>query len=109
MILNVGGIRYMTYDSTLQCLPDTRLAKLTKKDPSYDPVHDEYFFDRNAAIFEHILDFYRVGNLHFPSCLCGPSIQSELKFWGLDENNISPCCWKSFSSYEDEKRTVLEL
>ena len=41
--------------------------------------------------------------------MCGPSIHKELEFWGLDENSISPCCWKAYSSYEDEKKTVLEL
>ena len=99
----------MTYSSTLQRLPGTRLSEISKSDASYDSEHGEYFFDRNAAIFEHILDYYRNGELHFPHCICGPNINKELDFWGLDENSISPCCWKAYSSYDDEKKTVLEL
>lgn len=99
----------MTYQSTLLNLPGTKLAKLDRTDQSYDRVNNEYFFDRSPKMFEHILNYYRHGELHFPHCYCGPSIDNELHFWGLDENCISACCWRAYSAYEDEKKTVMEL
>ena len=107
--LNVGGTTFVTHLSTLSTLPGTRLSSLDEQDESYDVNTGEYFFDRSPAMFESILNYYRTGELHFPHCFCGPSIKTELEFWGLDENCISPCCWKAYSAYEEEKLTVLEL
>ena len=107
--LNVGGTRFLTYHSTLSTLPGTRLSNLSHLDSNYDPQTGEYFFDRTPTLFEFILNYYRTGELHFPQCLCGPGIKAELEYWGLDENCISPCCWKAYSAYEDEKQTVMEL
>lgn len=86
--INVGGQRFVTYKSTLQNIPKTKLSRLNEQDPSFDPVNNEYFFDRNPRFFESILDFYRTGTLHFMHCLCGPAIKQELDFWHLDEVNF---------------------
>ena len=83
--INIGGQKFTTYRSTLQNIPNTRLARLSEQDMSYDRASNEFFFDRNPRCFESILDFYRTGNLHFMHCLCGPSIKQELDFWQLDE------------------------
>ena len=44
--LNVGGIRFETYKATLKKIPATRLSRLTEALANYDPVLNEYFFDR---------------------------------------------------------------
>ncbi|KAK0055121.1 potassium voltage-gated channel subfamily C member 1, partial [Biomphalaria pfeifferi] len=62
MTLNVGGVRYETYRSTLKTIPDTRLAWVTDtsvNSPDYDPATGEYFFDRHPGIFNMILNYYR--------------------------------------------------
>ena len=46
IILNVGGIRFETYKATLKKIPATRLSRLTEALANYDPVLNEYFFDR---------------------------------------------------------------
>ncbi len=109
MVLNIGGNRFTTLRSTLQNVPNTRLAKLNEMDPSYDPPLGEYFFDRNPKFFASILDFYRSGELHFSHCLCGPSIKRELDFWCIDEAFIAACCWRSYKTFEDEQKTLQTL
>ena len=46
VILNCGGIRHESYKTTLKKIPATRLSRLTEALANYDPVLNEYFFDR---------------------------------------------------------------
>lgn len=62
LVLNVGGVRHKTQWSTIEKIPGTRLsmlAKLRENDESYDPIEDEYYFDRNPDAFLCILEYYR--------------------------------------------------
>jgi len=88
VILNVGGIRFETYKNTLRKIPATRLSRLTEALANYDPVLNEYFFDRHPGVFAQILNYYRTGKLHYPTNVCGPLFEEELEFWGLDANQV---------------------
>lgn len=81
MKLNVGGVRFSTYRSTLEKKPCTLLYGLRNTDDNYDPVNKEWFFDRNPAIFSSVLDYLRDDHheLHFPHNFCGPSIKVSLR------------------------------
>ena len=46
VIINCGGVRHETYKTTLKKIPATRLSRLTEALANYDPVLNEYFFDR---------------------------------------------------------------
>ena len=46
VIINCGGIRHETYKTTLKKIPATRLSRLTEALANYDPVLNEFFFDR---------------------------------------------------------------
>lgn len=89
VILNVGGIRHETYKATLKKIPATRLSRLTEALANYDPVLNEYYFDRHPQVFAQILNYYRTGKLHYPTDVCGPLFEEELEFWGLDANQVS--------------------
>ena len=91
VIINVGGIRHETYKATLKKIPATRLSRLTEALANYDPVLNEYFFDRHPGVFAQILNYYRSGKLHYPTDVCGPLFEEELEFWGLDSNQVSAC------------------
>ena len=58
IILNVGGTRFETLKSTLRKLPATRLSKLTEQLSYYDPILNEYFFDRHPGVVSQILNYY---------------------------------------------------
>lgn len=112
IVINVGGVKFETYKSTLRNLPDTRLAWLTETksdNPDFDPVTGEYFFDRHPNMFLMILNYYRTGKLHVPSDICGPAFEDELAFWGIDEKQIESCCWGTYSQHRDAQMTLEEL
>jgi len=99
--LNVGGIRFETYKATLKKIPATRLSRLTEALANYDPLLNEYFFDRHPGVFSQVLNYYRTGKLHYPTHVCGPLFEEELEFWGLDSNQVEPCCWMTYTIHRD--------
>ncbi|CAL8068169.1 unnamed protein product [Calicophoron daubneyi] len=109
VILNVGGIRHETYKATLKKIPATRLSRLTEALANYDPVLNEYFFDRHPGVFAQILNYYRTGKLHYPIDVCGPLFEEELEFWGLDANQVEPCCWMTYTAHRDTQATLQTL
>uniref|UniRef100_A0A9J2P4F7 BTB domain-containing protein n=1 Tax=Ascaris lumbricoides TaxID=6252 RepID=A0A9J2P4F7_ASCLU len=106
VILNVGGIRHETYTHVLKKIPATRLSRLTPNLANYDPVLNEYFFDRHPGVFSMILNYYRTGKLHYPTNVCGPLFEDELEFWGLDANQVEPCCWMTYTQHRDTQDTL---
>ena len=102
-ILNCGGVRHETYKATLKKIPATRLSRLTENLGNYDPVLNEYFFDRHPGVFAQILNYYRTGKLHYPTDVCGPLFEEELEYWGLDSNQVEPCCWMTYTQVRKKK------
>lgn len=47
-------------------------------------------------MFSH-LSHCRTGKLHYPTDVCGPLFEEELAFWGLDSNQVEPCCWMTYT------------
>lgn len=109
IILNVGGIRYETYKATLKKIPATRLSRLTEALANFDPILNEFFFDRHPGVFAQILNYYRTGKLHYPTNVCGPLFEEELDFWGLDSNQVEPCCWMTYTKHRDTQTTLAIL
>ncbi|XP_070150784.1 potassium voltage-gated channel protein Shaw [Polyergus mexicanus] len=107
--LNVGGIRHETYKATLKKIPATRLSRLTEALANYDPILNEYFYDRHPDVFAQVLNYYRTGKLHYPTDVCGPLFEEELEFWGLDTNQVEPCCWSTYSIHRDTQTTLAIL
>lgn len=107
--INVGGDVFVTFATTLQNIPGTKLSNLTPDCPHYDVDNNEYFFDRNPVLFPFILDAYRTGHLHFPHNVCAPVFKQELDYWGLQEARIATCCWKTYLEYEHDKQALNKL
>uniref|UniRef100_A0A182PPR6 BTB domain-containing protein n=1 Tax=Anopheles epiroticus TaxID=199890 RepID=A0A182PPR6_9DIPT len=103
------SIKYETYKATLKKIPATRLSRLTEALANYDPVLNEYFFDRHPGVFAQVLNYYRTGKLHYPTDVCGPLFEEELEFWGLDSNQVEPCCWSTYSVHRDTQSTLAIL
>ena len=41
--------------------------------------------------------YNRTGKLHYPTDVCGPLFEEELEYWGLDSNQVEPCCWMTYT------------
>ncbi|XP_065673477.1 potassium voltage-gated channel protein Shaw isoform X2 [Hydra vulgaris] len=110
IVINVGGCRHETFRSTLRIFPDTRLGWIAIKGKScidaYDPIRDEYFFDRHPHAFSQIINYYRTGKLHAPSDICGPMFEAELSYWGLNEKIMEPCCWSKYTEHRDAEENL---
>ena len=98
IVINVGGVRFETYKSTLKLISESRLANLSPTNSDFDTVRNEYFFDRDPCSFQAILNYFRTGTLHAPNTVCGNRFYEELIFWGIDERCIQPCCWTDYSA-----------
>ena len=70
---------------------------------SEDGSSVEYFFDRHPGVFVHVLNYYRTGKLHCPSDVCGPLFEEELNFWGIDELQMEPCCWSTYTRHREAR------
>jgi hypothetical protein len=109
VILNVSGIRFETYMSTLNLIPESRLANLSATNSDYDQNKNEYFFDRHPGAFIAILNYYRTGKLHSPRDLCGNQFYEELDYWGITQYAIEPCCWTTYSQQRDVDEKLKQI
>ncbi|XP_063797551.1 potassium voltage-gated channel subfamily C member 1-like [Pseudophryne corroboree] len=102
VVINVGGVRFETYASTLQSLPGTKLANLSETVLSSaddcNPQRYELFFDRNPKVFAYILDYYRTKHLHCSDNMCKSVLMEELRFWEVSRAHLSHCCWLKINS-----------
>lgn len=51
-----------------------------------------------------ILFFSRTGKLHYPTDVCGPLFEEELEYWGLDSNQVEPCCWMTYTQVRENSK-----
>ena len=61
VIINIAGLRFETQLKTLDQFPDTLLGDALKRMNYFDPMRNEYFFDRNRPSFDGILYYYQSG------------------------------------------------
>ncbi|XP_053706180.1 potassium voltage-gated channel subfamily A member 10 [Synchiropus splendidus] len=61
VIINIAGLRFETQLKTLDQFPETLLGDPTKRMEYFDPMRNEYFFDRNRPSFDGILYYYQSG------------------------------------------------
>ncbi|XP_044275179.1 potassium channel regulatory protein [Varanus komodoensis] len=85
IILNVGGMKFTTWPSTLQQFPDSRLARMLHgNDPEFKLVNGQFFVDRDGVLFSYILDILRTLQLSLPSDFSDyRRLQREADFYGL--------------------------
>lgn len=85
--INVRGEMFETYEHTLSRFPRTLLGSQTKRTRFYNPSRQEYYFDRDKAVFNSILFYYQSnGILSKPETVSYEMFSSELKFFQLDGN-----------------------
>ncbi|KAJ8258030.1 hypothetical protein GJAV_G00192370 [Gymnothorax javanicus] len=61
VIINIAGLRFETQLKTLDQFPETLLGDPMKRMNYFDPMRNEYFFDRNRPSFDGILYYYQSG------------------------------------------------
>ncbi|XP_078252903.1 potassium voltage-gated channel subfamily V member 2 [Rhinoraja longicauda] len=116
--LNVGGKMFQINYRAAARFPKTRIGKLaTYTNPSrkldlcddYSVKDNEYFFDRDPAIFHHIFNFYRTGILWIKNELCPRNFLEEIHYWGIRIKNSNRCCRIAFEERQDELNEHLKV
>ena len=101
--INVGGQVHEAFASTLKNVPDSPLALILQENYKdmldFDKENGELFFDRHPEVFSQVLDYFQTGKLHYPRSICGPLFEEELKFWGIEEQQMETCCWHTYTHH----------
>nr|XP_056718615.1 potassium voltage-gated channel subfamily A member 5-like [Euleptes europaea] len=86
VLINISGLRFETQLGTLNQFPDTLLGDPQKRMRYFDPLRNEYFFDRNRPSFDGILYFYQSGGkLRRPVNVSIDVFADEIRFYQLGE------------------------
>ncbi|XP_051917895.1 shaker-related potassium channel tsha2-like [Hippocampus zosterae] len=89
VVINVSGLRFETQLKTLSRFPATLLGDPRKRMRFFDPLRNEYFFDRNRASFDAILYYYQSGGrLRRPASVPVDIFLEEIKFYEFDEETV---------------------
>ncbi|XP_075414971.1 potassium voltage-gated channel subfamily V member 2 [Tenrec ecaudatus] len=116
--VNVGGHSYQLDVSALACYPKTRLGRLVTSlsrsrqlglCDDYEAGSDEYFFDRDPAVFQLVSNFYASGLLLVRDELCPRSFLEELGYWGVRLKYTPRCCRICFEERRDELAEQLKI
>ncbi|CAG5125486.1 unnamed protein product [Candidula unifasciata] len=109
VIINVGGQIFETYRTTIRKLRTPIFHTKDNLQLYYRKSRGDYFFDRDPTAFGSILNFLRTGELHIPTNMCGPALQNELDFWGIEEADIARCCWTQYNTWKTQCRSLEKL
>ncbi|XP_069048439.1 potassium voltage-gated channel subfamily A member 5 [Lepisosteus oculatus] len=86
VLINIAGLRFETQLGTLNQFPDTLLGDPDKRIKYFDPLRNEYFFDRNRPSFDGILYFYQSGGkIRRPVNVSIDVFADEIRFYELGE------------------------
>ncbi|XP_033880990.3 potassium voltage-gated channel subfamily A member 1-like [Acipenser ruthenus] len=86
VLINIAGLRFETQLGTLNQFPDTLLGDPHKRIKYFDPLRNEYFFDRNRPSFDGVLYFYQSGGkIRRPVNVSIDIFADEIRFYELGE------------------------
>lgn len=89
VVINVSGMKFETQMKTLNLFPDTLLGDPSKRIRYFDPLRNEYFFDRNRPSFDAILYYYQSGGrLRRPVNVPLDVFTEEIKFYELGDGAL---------------------
>lgn len=89
VVINISGLLFETQLKTLAQFPTTLLGDPRKRMRFFDPLRNEYFFDRNRPSFDAILYYYQSGGrLRRPVNVPLDIFMEEIKFYQLGEDVI---------------------
>ncbi|KAF0485256.1 nucleotide binding protein 1-like protein [Gigaspora margarita] len=99
IILNVGGVKYETYRTTLTAYPDTLLGTMfhpRNKEMLHPTNGNEYFIDRNGYTFYYIMEYYRTGSI-----VWSPALETSSDYSSPPLSSIIPCLPSVSSSHTE--------
>ncbi|XP_076003217.1 potassium voltage-gated channel subfamily A member 10 [Genypterus blacodes] len=84
VVINMSGMMFETQLSTLNKFPESLLGDPMRRISYFDPMRNEYFFDRNRPAFDGILYYYQSGGrLRRPANVPLDVFANEIVFYEL--------------------------
>jgi len=117
VVINVGGLKHEVMWRLLEKRPLTRLGMLSKARThseilnlcdAYSLQDNEYYFDRDPATFNCVLNFYRTERLHIIDEVCILDFADDLEFWMIKELNLEICCLDKFNARREHIQQEIE-
>ncbi|KAM5262578.1 potassium voltage-gated channel subfamily A member 5 [Ctenodactylus gundi] len=89
VLINISGLRFETQLGTLAQFPDTLLGDPARRLRYFDPLRNEYFFDRHRPSFDAILYYYQSGGrLRRPVNVSLDVFSEEIRFYQLGDEAL---------------------
>ncbi|KAM4816186.1 LOW QUALITY PROTEIN: potassium voltage-gated channel subfamily A member 6-like [Urocitellus parryii] len=89
LVISISGLRFETQLRTLSLFPDTLLGDPGRRVHFFDPLRNEYFFDRNRHSFDAILYYYQSrGCLRRPVKVPLYIFMEEIRFYQLGDEAL---------------------
>ncbi|PAA88678.1 hypothetical protein BOX15_Mlig033391g1 [Macrostomum lignano] len=94
MILNMRGERMYFPKSVLNNERYTGLRQMLDENKITEWPNNESYYDLDPTVFRLLLNYYRHGNMHLPTYLCGPLLEKELQSWNvrITPDRLESCC-----------------
>ncbi|XP_069862132.1 LOW QUALITY PROTEIN: potassium voltage-gated channel subfamily A member 6 [Dipodomys merriami] len=90
LVINISGLRFETQLRTLALFPDTLLGDPGRRVRFFDPLRNEYFFDRHRPSFDAILYYYQSGGrLRRPVHVPLDVFLEEIRFYQLGDQALA--------------------
>ena len=103
------GVVYKVPLDTFNKLPDSRLGKLKtlieskKSAMTFEDVCDKwdlksntFYFNKDPAILNMILNYYSVEKFHIEDSACGYFLSEDFEYWQVDEMLLERCCSQKY-------------
>lgn len=103
--INVSGQLYETQLKTLNQFPNSLLGHPEKRLEYFDPIRNQYFFDRNRRSFDSILHYYQTGGrLRRPLDVPVDIFADEIIFYQLGADAMEK--FKELEGYEFDEEDM---
>nr|XP_039266933.1 potassium voltage-gated channel subfamily A member 1-like [Styela clava] len=103
--INVSGQLYETQLKTLNQFPNSLLGHPEKRLEYFDPIRNQYFFDRNRRSFDSILHYYQTGGrLRRPLDVPVDIFADEIKFYQLGADAMEK--FRELEGYEFDEEDI---
>ncbi|CAL8085821.1 unnamed protein product [Calicophoron daubneyi] len=105
---NISGERFIVIHSTLQ--NDTHVYRKIVENAMWLSNEQEYYIERDPAIFRCVHNYLRIGELHLPMGMCGTLVEKELEEYdimlGLSKQR---CCLGPFLETKCKLKSLQEF
>lgn len=109
VVINISGTKFEVSVNTFNNMMSTESDAKLKLDILKENNPSCYFLERNFGVFTAVLSYFQGNGLHVPALTCIAEFKKELDFWGIDPQEIEPCCYSKYIGFFDDQKALTIL